>query len=163
MAWSCYNLYPKGKGTQTEKLNDCRLKIEKILQPRVGKYEWFTIIYTPDRVKIGIYERNENKIIKIIEEEMKTDYPEIKIEQGSEQYYKLMAIASEARTVIENKISSLTIGDTALLVHFILNPWLWDFEGNVHIRALCNIKNKVKSEKLKEIICLIDSRVPKKV
>jgi len=161
MIWTVYNLYPKGKEKRTEKLNECRLKIEKILQSCVDKYRWFTILYTPDRVKIGIYEGDGNEIIKKIENETKTFYPGIQIEPGSENYYELMAIASEARVTIEERFptSRWTINDVSLLNHFILNPQGYDFEGNVHIRALLNIKDRVENNNLKEIIDLIYSRV----
>lgn len=157
MKWFVYNLYPEGKGKPTEKLNECRLKIEKILQSEVDKYCWFTILHPPDRVKIGINEEDKNEIITKIEEEMRTDYPSIKIEEANENYYELMAIASEARIVIEEKfpMSEWTIENVFLLLHFMLNPQGYDFEANIHIKALLAIKDKVTSDKLKEIIELI--------
>lgn len=156
MTWFVYDLYPEGKGNLAEELNKCRLKTEKTLRSETDKYRWFTILHPPGRVKIGI---DENGVIKKIKEELKIEYPSIQIENGSENYCDLMAIASEARTVIEDKIAGWNIRDTSLLVHFMLNPYNYNFEANIHIMALLNIKEKVSGDKLKEIINLIETKL----
>lgn len=135
-----------------------REEVELLVEP-IGRLCWFTIEYfeknnPQQRLKLGLKGETEliesyhDKIAK--EKNVKFSYILDK-DRENDETCQLMAIASAVRKDIALKNIFETIENSSHFCHFLFNPFGYDFEANVHIRALQKIEGKT-SPHLQEVI-----------
>ena len=147
--WFICNLYHECKDIQNNlnELNEIRLKVENQLKNFIQNYEWFTLIYGPNRVKFGTKAENEEKITGMVAD-LKKEYPDLICGNENEYNYNLEIIATQCRLKLEENNAE----QKALIFHLILNPLGYDSECKIHLRNLEMIEEKLVDWDLKVAI-----------
>ncbi|MCW3130528.1 MAG: hypothetical protein N2V75_10595 [Methanophagales archaeon] len=157
--WFIYNMYPKGKRVQNtfQELNDSLGKLLRVLRNEnlTAQYKYFTLFY-PNRIKFGV--KTERVDIKKIENTMKSKIGQnLVIDVGSEndENAELATIATEYRTALLKKFPDCSDDKTALMLHFMLNPFGYDREARIYLLSLIQIESKIANQDIKDCIARI--------
>ncbi len=166
--WSTYNLYPQGENVQNTygQLNAARMQLEEKLKKMMTKYNWFTLLYSPDRIKFGL-KLKDKEDLQLIKDFLKNKYPELIIKDGDEKadVCELASIATQCRLVLENQmlLSKCMLGRIPHILHFMLNPLGYDFEGITYLQVLLEIGKGIGDKDLKEALSAIPHSLKEKI
>jgi hypothetical protein len=157
--WFIYNMYPKGKRVQNifQELNDSLGKLLRLLRNEklTAQYKYFTLFYS-DRIKFGV--KTERVNIRKIGNKMKSEIGQnLVIDVGSEndENAELAAIATEYRTALLKKFPDCSDDKTALMLHFMLNPFGYDCESRIYLLSLLQIESKIANQDIKDVVASI--------
>ncbi len=143
--WSILDIY-----NIKDNLEVRREEIENKLKDRYDNFRFFVLVYTKNnRIKVGAKE-NKKILKKFLEDLGYTSKEGSETNENSE----LFAIGTACRYLMKERypMPEWNLKDTMLILHSILNPIGYEFEANIHIKALLGIEEKVKDHKIKEII-----------
>jgi len=161
--WFVYDIYPAGRGVSSthDELNKVRVNLEAELKELTQPYHWFTLLMKSKRVMFGAKVEDGARIKDLIENELKKEYPDLVIGFGDEDpdNCELMAIASQCRTKLEDKIPipKWNTGQIGFIVHCMLNPYGFDKEAWTYWTSLCCIDEDVEitDRDIKDVITLV--------
>lgn len=166
--WFIYNMYPKGKRVQNtfQELNDSLGKLLRVLRNEklTAQSKYFTLFYSTrydneqmlDRIKFGV--KTDKVNIRKIENKMKSEIGQnLVIDEGGEndENAELAAIATEYRTALLKKFPDCSDDKTALMLHFMLNPFGYDCESRIYLLSLLQIESKIANQDIKEVVARI--------
>lgn len=161
--WFVYTIYPGGRRVKSthDELNRVRMQIEDKLRKLARPYKWFSVLMNSDSVMFGAKREDGASIRELIETELKEEYPAlfIRAEDEDPDNCELMAIATQCRTKIEDKIpvSKWNTGQIGFIVHCMLSPYGYDNEAWSYWTSLCCIDEDlaITDQDIKEVILLV--------